>query len=146
MSTLTNNQLAEIAEDLQGGMRVFWNPENGELLTVPDESQFGIVDEDLWAEQLEKLENNPLDYKQFEGMSSKEAFNLMEDFIETLANKHPLKRQLKEALGKPQPFAKYKWIIEGAGREKQEWFTFRKQQWLEYVEKTYHDIIAAKEN
>ncbi|CAN5290576.1 hypothetical protein BH09BAC1_BH09BAC1_02650 [soil metagenome] len=141
MGVLADEQIKEIAEDLQSDMLVFWNPATGELLTVPDESKFGVVDEELWTEQLEKLENNPLDYKRFEAMQPKEAFQVMADFIDTLAEKHPLKRQLKDALGKPKPFAKFKWIIEGAGREKQEWFTFRKLQWIDYVTKCYHSII-----
>jgi hypothetical protein len=64
-------------------------------------------------------------------MSSRNAFQIMEDFAETTPI--TLKLRLLEALHQKKPFQNFKTIIDNAGNFRQEWFAFRDKRWEEWV-------------
>lgn len=70
MTNLTNEQIKEIAEQLDCGFRCFWNKETGELIITPDTSKHPEMDTEAWSDELEKLENNFCDYYEIDNLSS----------------------------------------------------------------------------
>ena len=62
MVSLTDDQIKEIAEQLDCGFRCFWKRKTNELLFIPDTGRYPESDNEMFAEDIEKLENNFDDY------------------------------------------------------------------------------------
>jgi hypothetical protein len=131
---LSEEQIREIAENLDMGMRCFCHLKTGEIETTPDFNQsdwFGL-DTEPWQETLDKLDENWGDYFEFEKMTSHESFEIMADFAETVDN-HYLQDRLINALNKPKPFRNFKWEIDNSDEYRQKWFDFKNQRIIEFV-------------
>lgn len=104
MFTFTKEQLINIAEDLDIGLRVFYHKKTGTLLQIPGNNMYGVQME----EEEEELENNFSDYTELRTMESRDSFGIMEDFAEQLSDNNPLKHRLFTALSRNRPFARFK--------------------------------------
>ena len=132
--TLTDEQIQEIAENLDIGMRCFYHLRTGEIEAIPnflDSDWFG-QDTELWQETLDKLDENWGEYFEFEKMTSQESFEIMSDFAETVDNQK-LQDRLYNALNKPKPFRNFKWEIDNSGEYRQKWFNFKTRKLIEFV-------------
>ena len=134
MKDLTKAQIKEIAEQLDLGFRAFYHKQTGELIFVPDFLQYPDMDSEVFDEDLEKLDNNFMDYHEFEAMQSHEKFEMMKDFADQLADNSSLSNKLIAALNKRKPFREFKFIIDNSGPYRQQWFDFRNAQHIEWVE------------
>ncbi len=76
-------QIHEISQDLQCGLKTFINKKTGEIKSIFDPNEV-YSDPEIWEEELEKIENEWIDYSVIEKMESWEAFQVMEDFIEEI--------------------------------------------------------------
>jgi len=128
MLTLTDQQIFEIAEYLDSGMRCFYHRKTGEIKTILDSDYYGEVDESLQDE----IEENWDDYFEFERMSSHESYEIMADFTETVDNDE-LQDKLIDALRKPKPFRHFKDQIDNSGEYRQKWFDYQKKRFIEFV-------------
>ena len=149
---LTQEQIKEIAENLDCGFRCFWSKTNGELLFfMNNDDIFGEEDEELdeteeenWdfsIEEKKKIRNDPDDYEEIRGLESYESFNIMEEFIDTLSDSNKLKNRLINALAKRKPFSNFKYEIDNSGDYRQEWFDFKKNKMEEWVKERFKEII-----
>src|ERR1035437_3269475 len=84
MINLTEEQIKSIAEDLDIGMKVYVHIETDEIKTIIDLDQHYDADTEAWEEDIKEVEENYDKYFQFEKMDSKESFQMMEDFVETV--------------------------------------------------------------
>ncbi len=132
MITFTKDQIKEIAEQLDCGLRAFYHKETGELMFVPDTDKFD--DTEVWEDDLQKLEDNFLDYREIEAMESRASFIVMEDFVDQLKNS-TIKNKLLNALEKRKPFREFKLIIDNAGDLRELWFSYKSQRNIECVAK-----------
>ena len=132
MITFTKEQIKEIAGELECGLRAFYHQTTGELMFVPDPNKFD--DTEAWEDDLQKLENNFLDYREIEAMESRESFIVMEDFVEQLKNS-TIKIKLLNALEKRKPFREFKCVIDNAGDLRELWFSYKSQRNIEWVAK-----------
>ena len=132
--TLTEEQIKEIAENFDIGMRCFYPLKNGEIKTTPDFLDGDWIDQDTepWQETLDKLDENWGDYFEFEKMTSNESFEIMTDFAETVDNQN-LQDRIFKALNKPKPFRNFKWEIDNSGEYRQKWFDYKNQRMIEFV-------------
>ena len=132
--TLTEEQIKEIAENLDMGMRCFYHLKTGEIEATPDFFEGDWIGQDTgpWQETLDKLDENWGDYFEFEKMTSHESFEIMADFAETLDN-HKLQDRLFKALNKSKPFRNFKWEIDNSGEYRQKWFDYKNQRVIEFV-------------
>jgi len=127
---ITAKQIHDISQDIQAGMKVFINRENLETKSILDlDDSFG--DTELWEEELEKIEKEWTDYLIITKMESREAFQIMEDFIEEIHDER-LKKDLIIILNRKSPFANFKAEIE-ASSYRQKWFDFRDKKYEDYV-------------
>ncbi|MGG7035695.1 MAG: UPF0158 family protein [Flavobacterium sp.] len=144
--TLTDEQIHEIAENLDCGFRSFWNTDTGELLFLPDLNENPYIDSELFEEDFEKLDDNFADYTEIEKPNSSESYSIMADFTEQLTNKK-LQNELEIALNKKKPFREFKSIIENSGVYRQQWFDFKMTQLKNWViEKIKEAIIDKSDN
>jgi hypothetical protein len=132
--TLTEEQIKEIAENLDMGMRCFYHLKTGEIEAAPNflEGDWIAQDAEPWQEVLDKLDENWGDFFEFEKMTSHESFDIMADFAETVDNQN-LQDKLFKALNKFKPFRNFKWEIDNSGEYRQKWFEYKNQKLIELV-------------
>ncbi|MDB5120297.1 MAG: hypothetical protein JWN56_1515 [Sphingobacteriales bacterium] len=146
METLTNEQIKEIAEQLDCGFKCYWNKESGELVFIPEGlDDFDVDPEEGWSEELEKLDNNPDDYVEIDRLTSRDSFQIMEDFVETLNDSSNVKKRLIAALSKKKPFREFKFIIDNSGDYRQMWFDFKAQEMQNWVREKIEEITGEEE-
>jgi hypothetical protein len=129
---MTDEQINELADNLDSGLRCFVHKENKSIVTTPDTINNPDSDSEWWDEANEEIENNFDSYVEIEKMDSHESFRLMEKFINTVDNL-PLRDRLTEALRRPRPFANFKFDIDNSVPYRQKWFDFKKQEMIEWV-------------
>ncbi len=129
---LTEKQIAEIAEELDCGMRCFYNLKTGEIKTIINSDNWIGADKELWEEVWNEIEDNWDDYFEFKGLESHESFQIMADFAENVENKR-LQNNLINALNRRKPFQNFKWHIDNSGEYRQQWFDFKKMRYIEWV-------------
>ena len=101
------------------------------------------------AEQLEcnfraYIHKNP-NYFEIDKWTSREAFEMMNDFAEQLTDNKQLQSELFVALNKKKPFREFKFVIDDAGDYRQVWFDFRNKQQHEFVAKQLHFLNSIDE-
>jgi hypothetical protein len=133
---LSDDQIREIAGNMDVGMRSFYHLKTGEIEAIPDFEQLGAFegDKELWQELLDKLDENSMDYFEFEKITSRESFEIMADYAETVDNQR-LQERLYHALNRSKPFQNFKWEIDNSGEYRQRWFDFKNQRLFEFVQK-----------
>jgi len=132
---LTAKQINEIAQELEAGMKVFLNRETLEYKSVLDWDD--MVDPEIWEEEIEKIENEWTDYIVINKMESRDAFRVMEDFVDEIDDQR-LKEDLIKILSRKSPFANFKAEIESSEYRKK-WFAFRIKCYEDYVKEQLKD-------
>jgi hypothetical protein len=131
---LTEKQIEEIADNLDCGMRCFYNLKTGEIKTIINFNSWIGADEEPWEKESKEIENNWGDYFEFIGFESHESFKIMADFSEDIEDKR-LQVKLINALNRPKPFQNFKWQIDNSGEYRQKWFDFKKMRYIQWVKK-----------
>lgn len=127
---LTEKQISEIAELLDSGMVCFIHGPTGSIDYHPDPYD-PYFDPEPWQEIIDKIENEWGDYKRIDKMDSNQAFQVMEEFANTI-NDQKFKDKLSILLGRPKPFSKFKNEIDSSVY-RQNWFDFKKEAYIEWV-------------
>jgi hypothetical protein len=131
MIKLTKEQIKEIADNLDSGMKCYYNKETGIIKITPDFDS-GYADEELWEDDLKELDENWDKYVEISKMESHESFEIMADFAESIDSKE-LRDNLINALNKKHPFRNFKWVVDNSGPYRQKWFDFKNQRLIEWV-------------
>jgi cobalamin biosynthesis Mg chelatase CobN len=90
------------------------------------------VDTEAWEDDINEIEENFDKYFQFERMDSRESFQVMEDFVETVDDKR-LREKLELGLSLSKPFRNFKDIIDDENEYRTRWFEFRDARNIEFV-------------
>jgi len=137
----TEEQIKEIAEDLECGLKCYYNTKSGEIKSIIDFDRYYGADEELWEEDLNHIEENWDDYIEFTGFESHESFQIMADFAKSVDDEK-LQYRLFNALNRRKPFQNFKWQIDNSGHYRQLWFNFRSKRYKDWVK----EQIEIKEN
>lgn len=81
---LAEKQIEEIADNLDCGMRCFYNLKTGEIKTLLNFDSWIGADEEPWEEELKEIDENWDDYFEFTGFEAYESFRIMVDFAERI--------------------------------------------------------------
>ena len=132
---LNDNQIKEICEELSMGAKCFYNFSTGEIkVFYSDESgEFGDFYEEEQTLGYEEIFGNSELYYEFEPMTTRDSFQIMEDFIETVSDKG-LANRLVYALSHSKPLRHFNDIVENS-RCRQEWFDFRGEGQKDWAKK-----------
>ena len=133
---LTENQIKEIAELLECGQQCFIHKPTGRIESHPDTTGY-FFDPEPWQELIDKIELDWDNYMEIERMDSSESFNVMRDFVDSLA-KGETKIRLENALARPKPFRNFKYEIEQS-EFREAWFKFRLESYIKWVKKELED-------
>ena len=139
MPTLTEQQLNEIADQLDCGFRSFWHRTTGKLLFVPDFDNDTYADTEFFDDELKKLEKSIGGYLEIEKPTSNERFEIMAKFTEQLTGNENLKNELIKALNKKKPFREFKFTIDNSGVYRQQWFDFKNTQLKQWVSDKFYE-------
>ena len=131
---MKEEDIKEISEQLDCGFCAFVHKRTGQMIFIPNENELPDIEFDAWKEELELLKRNPSDYYEIEKWSSREAFQIMEEFAETLNENKQLQGRLLYALNNRKPFREFKFIIDNSGDFRQQWFDFKNKWQIDYVE------------
>lgn len=114
---IAKEKIKDIAQDLQTGMAVQINRETLETDSILDWDEIP-GDPEFWEKEIKKIENAWTDYVVLKKMSSDEAFQIMEDFVDEIDDER-LQEDLIKILNRRSPFANFKAEIdESEYREK----------------------------
>jgi hypothetical protein len=144
MINLTKDQIKQIAEQLDCGMRCYINKETGEIKTVLNFESWQTDDREPWEDVLNELDENWDKYFEIERMESHESFKIMADFTETVDSRE-LCDELINALNRKHPFQNFKWVVDNSGPYRQKWFDFKNQRNIEWVENKLDEINSIEE-
>ena len=128
---MTDEQIIELADNLDCGLRCFIHRENGTIVTTPETTNIES-DSELWDNSIKEIEENLDDYVEIEKMDSNDSFRIMTDFLETVDNVR-LRDKLEQVLNNPRPFRNFKIEIDNSGPYRQRWFDFKRGQIVEWV-------------
>lgn len=132
---LTESQIKEISEELSMGAKCFYHFLTGEIkVFYPNESgEFGDFYEEEETLEYEDIWANSELYYAFEPMTSRDSFQIMEDFVETLSD-IGFANRLVNALSHRKPFSHFKDIVDNS-KYRQDWFGFRDESQKDWVKK-----------
>ena len=133
MLRLTKEQINKIYQELDCGLLCFYNPENGEIKSLPDFDSNPYAEEEMWEEEIKEIESNLDKYIEFEKMSSRDSFRMMEDFVDEVKDEK-IQDLLADGLSRPKPFHNFKFIIDNAGEYRDKWFEFKEKRTCEWIE------------
>ena len=142
MSTLTEQQITELADQLDCGFRSFWHQPTGELLFVNDLNNNPYVDTEFYEEDLEKLDINFGDYIEIVKPNSGDSFEIMANFTNQLNETDKIKKELIKALNKKKPFREFKFVIDNSGVYRLQWFDFKHAQLKLWVIEKFHEATS----
>lgn len=128
----TEKQIEEIADELECGMRCFFNLKTGEIKTILNFDNWIIADKGPWKDDLNEIDENGDDYFEFAGFESFESFQIMEDFAESI-NDIGMQKKLIDALNKRKPFQHFKRQIEQSDEILPRWFDYKRVRYIQWV-------------
>jgi hypothetical protein len=139
---MTVEQIHELADNLDCGLRCFIHRETRTLITIPDSAfELGNDSTEFWNESIKEVENNFDNYVVIEKMNSNESFRLMQNFTETIEDEL-FRDKLDNALSRPKPFKNFKLEIDNSEPYRQRWFDFKKRQTIKWIKEqlTVNDL------
>ncbi|MBK6537080.1 MAG: hypothetical protein IPG09_04660 [Ignavibacteria bacterium] len=135
MIKLTEEQISDIAQDLEAGLKCFIHKVTGEVKTLPDELNGNMeIDEELWQDVIDEIDNDEENFIVIEGMDSRESYILMEKFIDTVEDKQ-IAARLTNAINVPKPFHTFRYELDYSDEYLKKWYAFKSQQMIEWVKK-----------
>jgi hypothetical protein len=147
MIKLKQEQIKEIADLLDAGMKCFYNIKTHEIKEIPDFDNNPYAEPDGWHDLIEELDEHFDDYLAFEKMEGRESFRIMEEFIGEIDDQE-LKRRLIWALNRDHPFRHFKDEIDYNGEYREQWFKFKAEKYIEFVENQvteYNELEAFRQ-
>lgn len=129
---LTEEQIYSIADELEAGFKVYLNIETMETKSIIDFDNNYDADMEPWEDDIKEIEENYDKYLEFEKMDSRESFQVMEEFVETVRDEK-LKEKLELGLSLSKPFRNFKDIIDDETEYRKKWFAFKSAKYREFV-------------
>ncbi|MEI6277212.1 MAG: hypothetical protein WCP08_14530 [Prolixibacteraceae bacterium] len=84
---LSEIQIIEIADNLEAGLKCYFNLRTGEIITILDFDNWQGAEEEPWEEEISKVEENRTDFYQSYGMESHVSFRFRTEFIAPWMNR-----------------------------------------------------------
>ncbi|MBC8452454.1 MAG: hypothetical protein H8D65_01195 [Spirochaetes bacterium] len=138
-----DDQIHEIAENLDFGMKCFFNKKTGEITCCFVADQWIGSDTELQEEDIQKIEDHSEDYIEFYGLDTHESFELMADFADCVDD-FKLKERLFNTLNRPKPFRSFKDLIDNSGKYREQWFAYKHMRYVQMVREQIE--LSAEQN
>ena len=126
------------------GLLGYLDIQSGEVINLFEDEMEVFSEEDeeyeeylLLSKKIEENEENR--YLEIPHISSHEAFEHMEEFVDTVINAK-LREQLVQALSGKKVFRVFKDVINDYPQERQQWFDFKNDKMKQYAKSWLEDI------
>jgi len=127
---ITEKQIHDISQDIQAGLVTYLNKDTYEIKSIINlDESFG--DTEFWEDELNEIENEWKVYIEIRQMESREAYEIMEEFVYEIKDQR-LKGDVIKILNRKSPFANFKAEIE-TSPYRQKWFDFKDKKYEKYV-------------
>jgi hypothetical protein len=138
---LNDIQIKEIAEQLDCGFNCYWNRNTNELVFIPDLD--GISDDkELWEEELKKTKKNKKQWAIIEQPTSREGFQIMDNFVNDLSDANLNKKVLENILQNKKPFAQFNRFIHESADLRENWFAHKSASFIELVKEQIAIVVS----
>lgn len=137
MNRLNQEQIRDIAQEIDCGQTCYFNKKNGKTISIPNFEDDVSYYKRMFKDELQEVKRNAGDILEIHPPNSRESFRIMRNFIAQLDNKR-LAAQLSYALENRKPFRAFNALIDDSGPYRQQWFDFKEEQLIELV-KMYLD-------
>lgn len=134
MNTNIEQLIKDIEEEFDTGLKVYLHKKDLTVLSLPNEDQFDITDDEYWEETQAEIENNPENYLELDKWDSSYSFKIMQSFAENIEDNAILKAKLNDALEKAKPFKNFRFILDHHDKYLQEWYKFKTLNQREFIE------------
>jgi len=104
---ISTDKLKEIAEQLEGGMKCWYHIPAKEVLWAPDRLRNWDIDEEIWEDVFNEIDEKIHECISFEGPDSNEEFQIMADFANEVDDPK-VRDRLIYALNQRKPFIHFK--------------------------------------
>ncbi len=132
--TLTDAEIATMAEDLDMGMRCFINIKTGKLMSaIPDDGYVDVCDENL-----KLFLANEDDYFELEQLRSGISFRMMEDFVDRVDDEK-VKEKLINALQKRKPFRNFRDVLDHSDYI-EDWYDYKRACTIDWFKQQVDDF------
>ncbi len=136
---MTGEQLNEIVENLEFGLRCFVHKVNHTIIALPDSISLDPdeldaeleMEDDSWAADIKEISENFSDYFEVEKNPPHVSFEIMTEFIDQVHDEG-LRKKLIGGLNRPKPFRNFKYIIDNS-EYRDDWFAFKKKRQIELL-------------
>ena len=133
--------ITNIEQEFDTGLMVYLQKKDLTLLSLPDEAQFGFIDDEDWEKAQTEIENNPENYFELDKWDSSYSFKIMNFFVENIDDNAILKAKLSEVLEREKPFKNFRTILDHHEKYLQEWYKFKTLKQKEFIK---NQLIALK--
>lgn len=123
---VTKKQIQEITDNVEMGYACFLHKKTGEIESYPDNLDLMHDEENPFQETIDKVEDDFENYIEFGPMPSREAYQVMLDFKDTVNDERMLGK-IELALEWKKPFSNFKNLIE-TSEYRQAWFDFKRAE------------------
>lgn len=139
--TITDEQIKQIAEDLDCGMVVYFHTETKEIESHPDFDNNEYADQSFFRDVMRKIEKDIDKYLEFEPLQPYESFKIMELFIDEVKDED-VQNKLFNSIKRKKPFRNFREVLNGYPQLLEEWYAFKS----DYYKNQVKDIIEAYNN
>ncbi len=124
------DNIKEIADHLESGMKCWYHIPTQEILWAPDRLRNWDVDEEIWEDVFNEIDEKMHESIAFEGFDSREEFKIMADFAENEVDDPQVRDRLIYALNQRKPFMHFKSEIHNNEKYLEAWYAFKCQRYI----------------
>ena len=137
---LEDKILNQIVEDLELGYNVYLHKINKSTISIPksdDEEEL----KEYFGEEIKTIKSDKKNYLLIEPLSSKQVFQIMENFVYELEENSSLKNRLLFAFQNKKPFQNFNNIINNDEHYRQDWFKFKTKEFQIKVNEIINSLL-----
>ena len=132
MISISDKLLEEIVDQLDCGMKCYFNKSSGKLIIAINSDN--LIDEefDTQVDDLKPISDDRSNYIEFNAMNSHDSFDVMAEFANGIDNDET-RQILVSSLNTSKPFRNFKAKIDNLDQYRQKWFSFKRNKYIDYV-------------
>ncbi|MEP7142168.1 MAG: UPF0158 family protein [Ferruginibacter sp.] len=134
---VSTDKIKDTAECLEAGMVCWYHIPTKEVLSAPDRTKDFYMDEEIWEDTFNEIDEKMHECIVFKALDSHEEFRIMESFAENEVADPGLRSRLIYALNQRKPFMHFKSAIHYESDYLKVWYAFKTQCYMDRVQKTF---------
>jgi hypothetical protein len=143
MIRLSEDQIKEVASTLDCGLTCFIDRKTGKVNNVLNIENWDVADDVPLENILRDSGKKWYNYLEIRPMPPRDAFKIMESFVETVDNLE-LRDKLIDSLRNKHPFKNFRWIIDRSEEYLQKWLDFKSIEYIAWVKDYLYKLYSTE--